>query len=103
MQRGHCRCGNRLYEEHQQKFLDLVTADAEKRRSVSASSRVEWREIARRAEEARMESERTRCAYIEHVMMCRSCEWDRLTDAYLNTLERYGFETSGTPYIAETA
>ena len=85
MPRGHCKCGSNLYELLRSKSHDLIAADAEKRRLVVTASRAEWREVAQLAEEARMDFERGRCAYVEHVVSCKACEWDGLADSYLNS------------------
>jgi hypothetical protein len=87
MQKGHCKLGNQLYETFRQKSLDMTAADTQRQRSVSTASRAEWRALAQRAEEAKQEFERVRCAYVEHVMTCRECEWDRLAEAYLNAID----------------
>ena len=103
MPRGHCRLGSSMYEAFQKKSLDAITADAEKRRSVTTASRSEWRELARQAEEARMEFERMRCAYIEHVMSCRACDWDTLAYSYLNSIEDMGYAATPSRTFAEIA
>jgi hypothetical protein len=104
MPRGHCRLGSSMYEAFQKKSHDAIAADAEKRRSVTTASRGEWREVARLAEEARMEFERMRCAYIEHVMNCRACDWDALAYSYLNSIEGMGYGATPSSHgLAEIA
>jgi hypothetical protein len=103
MPRGHCRCGTVLHELFQRKSHDFIAADAEKRRAVTTASRIAWREIAHEAEEARMEFERVRCAYIEHVVSCRTCEWDVLASSYLNSIEYMGHISTPSPMLAEIA
>ena len=90
MQRGHCTQGNRLHELYQRKSLDLVVADAEKRLAISIASCAEWLSIARGVEQLRVEYDRARCDYIEHVMGCGACEWDELAFSYLDGMEQAG-------------
>jgi hypothetical protein len=90
MPRGHCKIGSKMYELFQKSSQNSIAAEAEKRCAVTRASRAEWREIARQAEEARMEFERARCEYIEHVVGCKACEWDVLAYSYLNLLEHAG-------------
>ena len=88
----------------QRKSHDFIAADAEKRRAVTTASRFAWREIAHEAEEARMEFERVRCAYIEHVVSCRACEWDVLASSYLNSVEYMGYvSTISAEWLADRA
>lgn len=87
MQRGHCTQGNRLYELYQQRSLDLVVADAEKRLAISIASCAEWLSIARGVELLKAEYETARCDYIEHLMSCHACEWDELSFSYLEAME----------------
>ena len=87
MQRGHCTQGHRLYDSYQQKSLDLVVADAEKRLAMSIASCAEWLSIARGVEQLKAEYERARCDYIEHVVSCHACEWDQLAFSYLDAME----------------
>jgi hypothetical protein len=104
MPRGHCKVGSNIYEVFQMRSHDLVAADAEKRRAVTMASRGEWREIARQAEEARMEFERVRCAYIEHVVSCKTCDWDTLAHSYLNSIAYIGYGATGSSLmLAEIA
>jgi hypothetical protein len=103
MPRGHCRLGSSMYEAFQKKSQDAIAADAEKRRSVTTASRSEWREVAHKAEEARMEFERLRCAYIEHVVSCKACDWDALAYSYLNSLEHMGYAPTSSRTLAEIA
>jgi hypothetical protein len=87
MQRGHCTQGNRLYDLYQQKSLDLVVADAEKRLAISIASCAEWLSIARGVEQLKAEYDRARGDYIEHVVDCHACEWDQLATSYLDAME----------------
>lgn len=97
MQRGHCKHGSKFFCVYQSKCQTWVAADAKKRRSVSSASRTEWRDIAWVAEGARMEFEKARCAYIEHVVGCKACEWATLAHSYLDTIERYRPEPNVQP------
>jgi hypothetical protein len=89
MQRGHCKQGSKFFSNYQEKCQSWIAADANKRRSVTTASRLEWRDIAWQAEAARMEFEKERCAYIEHVVTCKVCEWTMLAHSYLDTVEHY--------------
>lgn len=93
MQRGHCTQGNRLYDLYQQKSLDLVVADAEKRLAISIASCAEWLSIARGVSLMQSECDSARKEYIEHVVNCHTCEWDQLADSYLEVMEHRGPES----------
>jgi hypothetical protein len=106
MPRGHCRLGNNMYEAFQRKSQNFIALDAEKRRAVTTAARAEWREIARLAEESRIDFERARGEYIEHVVGCRGCDWETLASSYLNSLDTtvYPHTTPhSTTFLAETA
>jgi|HubBroStandDraft_5_1064220.scaffolds.fasta_scaffold428481_2 hypothetical protein len=103
MPRGHCRLGSSMYEAFQKKSQDAIAADADKRRSVTTASRIEWREVARQAEEARTEFERLRCAYIEHVVSCKACDWNALAYSYLSSLEPMGYAATSSHRLADIA
>lgn len=101
MQRDHCGQGMKLYEVYQQKSLDLVVADGEKRIAVALATRDEWRAVARSAEEAKTEHDRARGAYIEHMVGCKVCAWDQLAHTYLEAMEHAGLAIR--PEAAEVA
>lgn len=92
MQRGHCERGIQLYDLYQEKSLDLVVVDAENALGRRAASQAEWLAMMQRKHDARAAYGRARCDYIEHVVNCRACEWDRLADAYLEAMEQPGRE-----------
>lgn len=82
MQRGHCGVGKRLYDLYQEKSLDLVVADTEKRLRMTGADHLEWLALARDAARLRGELEKARCDYLEHVVTCKICEWDQLAHSY---------------------
>lgn len=90
MERGHCERGSQLYDLYQEKSLDLVVVDAENGLRKRSASRTEWLAMTQAAREAKTEYEKTRCNYIEHVVSCHVCEWDRLADSYLDAMEHRG-------------
>ena len=92
MQRGHCTQGNRLFSSYQQKSLDLVVADAEKRLAISMASCAEWLSIKRGVSLIKAECEKARREYIEHAVSCNECAWDQLADSYLETMDSAGIE-----------
>lgn len=92
MHRGHCERGIQLYGLYQEKSLDLVVVNAENGLRKRVTSQGEWLALVQRAHAAKAEYNRARCDYIEHVVNCRVCEWDRLADSYLDAMEHPGLE-----------
>lgn len=86
MRQKHCLRGMDLHDVYQQTSVELIAARLAKRRTLAMASREQWIEIAKWVEEARLECDRTRYMYIEHVSTCRDCDWIHLVDSYLDAL-----------------
>ncbi len=69
MEPGHCEQGSRLYDLYYDKSVHWATAEAGGRAGSS------------------LDYEKARCAYIEHVVDCKDCDWDVLAFAYLDGIE----------------
>jgi hypothetical protein len=67
---GHCALGSRLYDQYFDKSVDWAIAEA-----------------STRTDGSKLDYEKARCGYIEHVVGCTECAWDVLVFSYLDAMD----------------